>query len=86
MDVDVRYHTHPGLRAKRLVFEESMGDLSRPLASIPDIGEFSLNRLKLLMMVSNPSALGAVVRVRNHSCYTVRFDTSDISKTLRYNT
>lgn len=64
MNVDVRYHTLPGLRAKRRVFEEAAGDLSRPLASIPDIGVFALDRLKLLVMVSNPSALGAVARVR----------------------
>ena len=45
------------------MFEDSAGDLSRPLTSISDIGEFAQNRLKLLVMVSNPAALGAVARV-----------------------
>ena len=45
------------------MFDDSAGDLSRPLTSIPDIGEFAQNRLKLMVMVSNPAALGAVARV-----------------------
>lgn len=61
-----RYHTLPvskfSRRAKAKKRDEK-GDLSRSLHSIPHLGLFAQERLKLLVLVSNPAGLDTVTRV-----------------------
>ena len=62
-----RYHTAPGSKRLRRASEVSAaekGDLSRPLSSIPELGVFAQQRLKLMVVLTNPAALDAVARVR----------------------
>ena len=61
-----RYHSAPGHKRLRRASEVSAaekGDLARPLSSIPDLGAFAQQRLKLLVVLTNPAALDSVARV-----------------------
>ncbi|CAN0108503.1 unnamed protein product, partial [Hapterophycus canaliculatus] len=61
-----RYHTLPGRKRRRRASEESAASrnsLSRSLSSIPEIGAFAQERLTLMVLITNPSALDAVTRI-----------------------
>ncbi|CAM9690702.1 unnamed protein product, partial [Scytosiphon promiscuus] len=61
-----KYHTLPGRKRRRRASEESAASkhsLSRALSSIPEIGTFAQKRLKLMVLITNPSALDAVTRI-----------------------
>ncbi|CAN0374897.1 unnamed protein product [Pylaiella littoralis] len=62
----LKYHTVPGRKRRRRISEESAAtrhSLSRALSSIPELGEFAQARLKLMVIITNPTALDAVTRI-----------------------
>lgn len=67
-----RYHAAPGSKRLRRASEVSAaekGDLARPLSSIPELGAFAQQRLKLMVVLTNPAALDAAARVRCYACF-----------------